>query len=68
LRETIGAPLAPNDREEQDRIIGELRARLVEEAFAATRNEGRSMPLDQAVALALQGDSEDGDLAPGKRA
>jgi non-specific serine/threonine protein kinase len=53
LREAIGAPPAPNRREEWERELGAARAALGEEAFAASWAEGRAMALEQAIAYAL---------------
>ena len=46
-------PLAPAARSDQDQAAQALRATLGEEAFAAAWAEGRAMPLEEAVALAL---------------
>ena len=53
LRETIGAPLPPDDQEETDRIIATLLATLGSERFAIAWATGQSLPLEGAVALAL---------------
>jgi hypothetical protein len=60
----LGVPLAPAARSDQDQAVQALRATLGEEAFAAAWAEGRAMPLEEAVALAL--DAEDEDTLPGK--
>lgn len=57
LREVIGAPLSPNEREEQEGRLAELRAALGEEAFDAAWTQGRAMTLEQAVAYALGSES-----------
>jgi hypothetical protein len=57
LRQAIGAPppsTDPNDQRLLDGRLAAARARLGEEASAAAEAEGRAMPLDQAVALALE--------------
>ena len=54
LRETIGAPLPPDDQEETDRIIAELLATLGSERFAIAWAAGQSLPLDGAIAVALR--------------
>jgi predicted ATPase/Tfp pilus assembly protein PilF len=59
LREAIGAPLPPSDRTEHDRHVATARAALDEAAFAAAWAEGRALPLEQAIALAL-GDTRAG--------
>jgi predicted ATPase len=53
LREVLGAPLTPSDRAEYDRYVAAARAALDEAAFAAAWAEGRALPLDQAIAIAL---------------
>src|SRR6185437_5432716 len=53
LREAIGQPLTPGERGDHDRAIAALRAVLGEAAFAAAWAEGRALPLDEAIALAL---------------
>jgi tetratricopeptide (TPR) repeat protein len=54
LRDAIGAPPAPHRREEGERELDAARAALGEESFAASWAEGRAMPLEQAVAYALE--------------
>jgi hypothetical protein len=54
LREALGVPLAPAARSNQDQAVQAMRAALGEEAFAAAWAEGRAMPLEEAVALALE--------------
>jgi hypothetical protein len=46
-------PLHPAGRVDRERTLGAVRARLGEAAFTAARAEGQAMPLDQAVAYAL---------------
>jgi predicted ATPase/class 3 adenylate cyclase len=53
LREAIGAPLAPGERADYDRHLAAARAALGEGAFAAAWAEGRALPMEQAIALAL---------------
>jgi len=53
LREAIGAPQPPSDRERYAAVQSRARAALGEEAFAAARDAGRAMSLDEAVAYAL---------------
>ncbi len=53
LREAIGLPLPPNEREEYDRRMTGLRQALGEEAFAVVRATGRAMTLAQAIEYAL---------------
>jgi predicted ATPase len=53
LREEIGAPAWPRDKNRQDLDIAETRAALGEEAFAAAWEAGRAMTWEQAVEYAL---------------
>jgi non-specific serine/threonine protein kinase len=52
--EQSGRQMEPVDQEEFDRNVGEARATLGDEAYDAAWAEGRSMTLEQAVALAAQ--------------
>src|SRR5262245_15581222 len=54
LREAIGVPLRPTDRAVHDRGLAAARAGLGEAAFAIAWAAGRAMPLEQAVADALE--------------
>ena len=54
LRDTLGAPLAPADRADNEREIAAARAVLGEEAFAAAWAEGRALSLDGAIKYALE--------------
>jgi predicted ATPase/class 3 adenylate cyclase/tetratricopeptide (TPR) repeat protein len=54
LREAIGSPLPPNDREEQESKIAMAKEALGEAAFAAAWEEGRAMTWEQAAAYALE--------------
>src|SRR5262249_39811276 len=54
LRESLGWPLPPNEREEYDRYRSAARKALGEEPFAVAWAEGRAMTPEQAVADALQ--------------
>jgi non-specific serine/threonine protein kinase len=58
LREAIGAPLAPEYRLGHDQAVQAMRAALGDEVFAAAWAEGRALPLEQAIALALEGRAE----------
>src|SRR5919109_2715221 len=49
LRQALGWPLPPHEREECDRQRDALRDALGEEAFAALSAEGRTMTLEQAM-------------------
>jgi non-specific serine/threonine protein kinase len=53
LREALGVPLAPDQQAGHDSVIQVIRAALGEEAFAPAWAEGRALPLNEAVALAL---------------
>jgi non-specific serine/threonine protein kinase len=54
LREVANTPLPPYRRADYDRDITATRAQLDEAAFAAAWAEGRAMPIEQAVAYALE--------------
>jgi predicted ATPase/class 3 adenylate cyclase len=57
LRDAMGAPLPPAGRADYERSVAAVRAQLDAAAFAAAWAEGRSTPLEQAIAVALaQGD------------
>lgn len=54
LREEIGAPLPPNERTRYERQVPAARAVLGDDAaFDTAWQEGRAMPLEQAIAYAL---------------
>jgi hypothetical protein len=54
LRETLGTPLSPARRPEQDRQLATLSRVLGDAAFTTAWAAGQAMPLDQAISLALQ--------------
>lgn len=54
LRATIGAPLPPVDQPYHERLLSAVRTALGEDAFAAAWAEGKAMPLETAVAYALE--------------
>jgi predicted ATPase/DNA-binding SARP family transcriptional activator len=54
LREEIGMPIRPSDRAEYERSVALVRDLLDEAAFAAPWAEGRSMTVDDALALAVR--------------
>jgi predicted ATPase/class 3 adenylate cyclase/Tfp pilus assembly protein PilF len=56
IRERIGAPPLPADREEADRIMAAARARLGAEGFERSRAEGLVLSPEQAVDAALRPD------------
>jgi predicted ATPase len=64
LRETIGAPRSPLWRAEWERDLGAARAALGEEAFAAAWAAGRALPLEEAVAYALESHTFPEDAVP----
>lgn len=55
LRSGIGAPLSPEDRTARDRRVASLRAELGDAAFDVAWQEGRLMPTDDVMAVALTG-------------
>jgi hypothetical protein len=61
LRAALAVPLQPDRRAEHDRAVDAMRAALGEEAFAAAWAEGRALPLDEAIALALVADLTDAE-------
>ncbi len=54
LREAIGRPVEVADRAAHERTVPVVRAILGDEAFASAWAAGREMPLEAAVALALE--------------
>ena len=54
LREEIGAPLPAHERRHYEEAQASARGRLDEAMWAAAWAEGRAMPLEQAVAYALE--------------
>ncbi len=54
LREAIKTPTPRSERAAYDQSVATLRALLGEEAFAAARAQGRSMPLEEAMAEAIK--------------
>ena len=57
LRETLGAPLPPAEQARVDRMLEPARRGLDETAAATAWADGRAMPLQDAVAYALQAQS-----------
>ena len=53
VREAAKAAMARREREEYERVVAEVRARLDQATFAAAWAEGRAMPLEQAIEYAL---------------
>jgi len=58
LRQSIGAPLPPNELEHYDRQAGQARSTLGESAFSTAWEEGRAMTWEQAVDYALEQDAK----------
>ena len=54
LWEALGVPLPPEQRAGHDQAMQAMRAALGEELFVAAWAEGRALPLEQAIALALK--------------
>ncbi|MFL5732467.1 MAG: tetratricopeptide repeat protein [Chloroflexia bacterium] len=56
LRESIGVSIPPGDLPEYERIVAASRAELDEPGWNAAWSAGRIMPVERAVAFALEGD------------
>ena len=56
LREAIGAPIVPVDRARYERAVAAARTQLDAAAWTRLRAEGRAMPLEEAIAYALEGE------------
>ena len=54
LRESMGLPVPPNAREEQEHDMASLRETLGEEAFRTTWAQGQAMDREQSFAYALE--------------
>jgi len=54
LRDAVGVPLEPSQLADYERSVVQVQAQLGDPAFAATWAAGRAMPLDEAIALAMQ--------------
>ena len=54
LRESWNIPLPPVEHADLDRVIAAVRAGLGEKAFTGVWAAGRALPLDEAVAEALE--------------
>jgi hypothetical protein len=55
LLERLGAPLPPASQTEYQRTAAAARAALGEHAFQLAWDAGMTMPLDQAMACAMEG-------------
>jgi predicted ATPase/class 3 adenylate cyclase len=53
LRESIGIDMTPQEREEYEKEVADLKANMDEKAFSSHWAEGRSMTMEQAIELAL---------------
>ena len=62
LREATGLPRPPADRLTYDSALAVARTALGEEAFAAARAMGRSLPLERAIAAALGEEGPPGEV------
>jgi non-specific serine/threonine protein kinase len=58
LREALGMPLRLYQRAVHEQAVAAMRAALGEEGFAAAWAAGRALPLEEAVALGLEGHEE----------
>jgi predicted ATPase/class 3 adenylate cyclase len=54
LRQVLGVPVPPVERDANEAIVSELRAQLGEESYAAAYAAGAALPFEQAVRLALE--------------
>jgi hypothetical protein len=54
----LGVPLQPEQRASHDDAVAAMHAALGEDASAAAWAEGRALPVDDAVALALEDSTE----------
>jgi predicted ATPase/class 3 adenylate cyclase len=68
LREAIGIPQPPDDKEVLDPFLKAARSRLDETAWNELWTEGRTMTQERAVALALGGGDEDGQTEDTRQA
>jgi tetratricopeptide (TPR) repeat protein len=57
LRQALGTPRPPEEQAECEQAIAALCAALGEEAFDAAWAAGQALPLDEAIALALEADA-----------
>jgi predicted ATPase/transcriptional regulator with XRE-family HTH domain len=54
LREVTGSPLSPADRAKRERVLAAIRAETDAGTFAKAWEQGRVMPLEEAIAYALK--------------
>jgi hypothetical protein len=64
LRKALGTALVPGELETHDSQLGQARALLGKDAFAAAWAEGRALTVEQAIAEAL-GETGTGIASPG---
>jgi hypothetical protein len=57
LRENINIPMMPTERQECDREVSDLRANMAESTIAKAWADGRALTMEQAIALALESNS-----------
>jgi non-specific serine/threonine protein kinase len=62
MRREFAATVELGDRPDYEQTLTTLRARLGPAGFAAAWLEGEALTLEQAVALALEGPADDGDM------
>ncbi len=53
LRKAVGAPLNPSDRARYEQSLATIRGRMGEESFSAFWSAGAALPLEDAIAYAL---------------
>jgi tetratricopeptide (TPR) repeat protein len=54
LREKIGTDMTPQEREEYEKEVADLKANIDEKLFASLWADGRSMTMEEAIELALE--------------
>ena len=57
LRESLGVGLAPAEQTTHDETVDAVRGSLAEERFVAAWLQGKELPLDDAIAYALEGET-----------
>jgi adenylate cyclase len=55
LRQEIGAPLSPTEKNKLEEVLAPARQALGKEAAAAAQTQGQAMPLEEAIELAMSG-------------
>jgi hypothetical protein len=64
LREEIGAPIPPFERDEYDQSAGRVQSQLGDDEFARLLAEGRSLTIDAAINYASQNSPNQLDANP----